>query len=119
MACIQETIRFTPSIPIILPRYVSKGGVSLDGIWIPEGTEIGANPFVINHDSAVFGADSGIFRPERWLQDPEKVKLMEKTIFTFGFGARECLGSRFARFESQKLTLQVRSKLTLHCNETV
>ena len=112
MACIQETIRFSPSIPVILPRYATKDGFYLHNIWIPEGTEIGANPYVINRDPTIFGADSHLFRPERWLQEHDKVKEMERNIFTFGYGVRQCLGSRFARMETQKLALQVR--LTKH-----
>ena len=107
MACIQETIRFTPSIPVILPRYATKDGFYLHDIWIPEGTEIGANPYVINRDTKIFGEDSHLFRPERWLQGPDKVREMERNIFTFGHGVRSCLGSRFARLETQKLALQV------------
>ena len=107
MACIQETIRFSPSIPVILPRLAIKDGFFLHDIWIPEGTEIGANPYVINRDRSIFGEDSHLFRPERWLQGAEKVKEMEKNIFTFGYGVRQCLGSRFARLEVQKLGLQV------------
>ena len=109
MACIQETIRFSPSIPVILPRLAIKDGFFLHDIWIPEGTEIGANPYVINRDRSIFGEDSHLFRPERWLQGCEKVKEMERNIFTFGYGVRQCLGSRFARLEVQKLALQVGS----------
>ena len=109
MACIQETIRFSPSIPVILPRLAIKDGFFLHDIWIPEGTEIGANPYVINRDRSIFGEDSDLFRPERWLQGAGKVKEMERNIFTFGYGVRQCLGSRFARLEVQKLALQVGS----------
>ena len=109
MACIQETIRYVPSIPVILPRYAPEGGLVINGVHIPGGTEIGANPFVINRDKRVFGEDADIFRPERWLEDAERTRKMEKTVFTFGTGSRECLGIRFAKFEVQKVALQVRS----------
>ena len=106
-ACIQETIRFDPSIPVILPRYAPGNGLNINDTYIPGGTEIGANPYVISRCKRVFGEDAHIFRPERWLEDPHKVANMNKTIFTFGYGARECLGGRFARFEIQKVALQV------------
>jgi cytochrome P450 len=37
IACVKETLRMFPPIPIILPRYVCKGGLSLNNTWIPEG----------------------------------------------------------------------------------
>ena len=36
-ACVKETLRMFPPTPIILPRYVRKGGLSLNNTWIPEG----------------------------------------------------------------------------------
>lgn len=108
MACLQETIRLNPSIPMLLPRRAPEEGLDLNGIHISGGTEIAANPFVINRDETVFGEDSQIFSPDRWLtEDTERIRKMEKSIFTFGYGARECLGSRLARVEAQKVALHV------------
>ena len=107
MACIKETLRFSPSTPFILPRYVSNGGMNLNGIWVPEGTEIGANPYIIHRDSGVFGADAHLFRPERWLENEERAKEMNKYILSWGYGTRSCLGKNIAQMITQKLCLQV------------
>src|SRR5581483_12027821 len=68
MACVKETLRYSPSTPMIMPRYVSKEGVSVNGTFIPGGTEMGANPYVVHRDTSVFGEDAHVFRPERWLE---------------------------------------------------
>lgn len=107
IACVKETLRFSAPVPFIYPRYVSKGGMKINGIWVPEGTEIGANPYVIHRDSATFGADAHVFRPERWLDNEEGAKQMDKYLLSWGYGSRVCLGKNIAQMITQKLCLQV------------
>lgn len=54
-ASVKETLRIFPPTPIILPRYVCKGGLNLNNTWIPENTEIAANPWLANRDQGIFG----------------------------------------------------------------
>ena len=108
MACIEETLRLAPPTPVALTRKIGTGGTMLNGVFIPEGVEIGANPYVINRDPGLFGADAHLFRPERWLQDASCTRHMSKHIFTWGFGVRDCAGKAMARLMLQKLCLQVR-----------
>jgi len=114
-ACVNETLRLFPPTPIILPRIVCKGGLTFGNIYLPEGTEIGANPWLTNRNQDIFGQDSNAFRPERWLESDAKTKEMEKYIFTFGYGARACIGKNLAQFEAQKLCLQVSDCFEIHC----
>lgn len=107
LACAKETLRFNPSTPIILPRRVSKGGMLLNGILVPENTEIGANPYIIHRDKDVFGNDADIFRPERWLDDSERARLMDRYTLAWGYGSRMCLGKNIAQVETHKLLVQV------------
>ena len=107
MACISETLRVSPSTPVTLPRIVSDGGLVLNNTFIPAGTEIGANPYVINRDRSVFGTDADDFSPERWFRDLEKTREMHKWMFTWGWGPRDCVGRHFARVLAQKLLFQV------------
>ena len=97
LACVNETLRASPSTPITLPRMVSGGGLVLNNTFIPPRIEIGANPYVINRDRMVFGTDADDFNPERWLEDPERTKQMHKWVFTCGWGARDCVGRLYAR----------------------
>ena len=106
-ACVREALRLQPPTPLILPRYVDKGGMMIDGKEIPEGTEIGANPWVIHRDRGIFGDDVDDFRPERWLEDEERVKQMNKYDFTWGYGSRKCVGKYIAMMDGKKFVLQV------------
>ena len=107
MACVKETLRIRPPTPIDLPRYVTKGGMFINGLWVPETVEIGANPYLIHRNKDVFGEDVDMFRPERWLEDPERKHLMEKYDFAWGYGSRKCVGKNIALMNAQKSVLQV------------
>lgn len=107
-ACIQESARLFPSIPVLLPRRVPQSGLVLKGFLLPEGTAIGASAVVVNRNIDVFGADAAIFRPERWLEESPKVAQMHKHIFSWGFGSRKCVGINLALLETYKFCFQVR-----------
>ena len=108
-ACAKETLRIAPSAPMILPRVIPAKGVFLNGTFLPGGTQVGANPFVIHRNTAIFGPDAHEFRPERWLgEDRDQLLLMEKSMLAWGYGDRNCLGKNIAQVELHKLLVQVR-----------
>lgn len=75
-----------PAVGQLLERIVPKGGFHFDGVWLPEGTIVGMNPWVCSTDISVYGEDADVYRPERWLEaDPEKLKLMEKNFLAVSF----------------------------------
>ncbi|RAL14130.1 cytochrome P450 [Aspergillus homomorphus CBS 101889] len=113
VACVRETIRLNPPAPNIFPRYVSEPGIELYGKFAPPGTEISGNPWIMHRDRKVFGEDAEEFKPERWL-DPEHAKVLNKYIFTFGYGARVCLGRDIAMMELFKGPLQFFRYYTPH-----
>ncbi|KAL4865772.1 hypothetical protein BDV12DRAFT_187949 [Aspergillus spectabilis] len=105
VACVRETLRMCPPAPNIFPRYVSEPGLDLYGKVAPAGTEVSGNPWIMHRDEKVFGKDAEVFNPDRWM-DPERAKLMNKYLFTFGYGARVCLGKDIAMMELFKGPLQ-------------
>lgn len=53
-AVIKETLRLYSAVPMPQPRVVPKGGVTLEGQFLPEGTVVNTTPYVSHRDPAVF-----------------------------------------------------------------
>lgn len=80
-ACMKEAMRLHPAVGMLLERPVPDGGATIAGKWIPEGTIVGANPWVLARDKKVYGEDTDAYRPERWLEaDDKALKLMERNF---------------------------------------
>jgi cytochrome P450 len=96
-----------------LPRTVTDPkGVVVDGIHVPSGvswevailhlqfanrcsqTNVSMCNYVVHHDPSVWGADHGIFRPERWLDTTKP--LSPNDLAPFGVGHRACIGRNVA-----------------------
>ena len=52
-------------------------------------------------------ADAKTFKPTRWLKDASNEKLHPFASLPYGYGARMCLGRRFADLEMQVLLAKV------------
>ncbi|KAK3319551.1 cytochrome P450 [Cercophora scortea] len=118
MACINETLRRYAPAQTILPRLVSSPGYHLFGgkVYVPAGTQMGASPYIIHRDEAIFGADPDTWKPERWIQEESGmdartheayIKKMEKYGMWWGYGDRECAGKYYAEMEMQKLCVEL------------
>ncbi|CRG87516.1 hypothetical protein PISL3812_04534 [Talaromyces islandicus] len=108
LAVTNEALRIHPSTGLILERRCPKGGVTLHGQYIPEGTIIGVNCWVVNRDKGIFGQDAHEFRPERWIDsDPADVTRMRVNMFTFGAGARNCIGKNLAMMQLTKIVVEL------------
>ncbi|KAL2812963.1 cytochrome P450 [Aspergillus granulosus] len=106
-ACVKEAARLHPPISLPLERVVPDGGMEVNGIAIPAGTRIGMNPWAVHRDQDIFGDDADIWRPERWLVDGEKGKVLYNSLLTFGGGHRSCLGKNISYLEVYKLVPSV------------
>ena len=102
-AVIKEALRVHPAGGLPLERIVPSGGVVLAGRFIPAGTIVGCNAWVIHLNQSVFGKDAAAFNPERWLGSPEKVAEMNQVSLTFGGGVRTCIGKNISFLEMYKL----------------
>lgn len=100
-AVLKEAMRIHPSVGLIMERHVPKGGTTISGTFIPEGTIVGINPWVVARDKRIYGEDADIFRPERWLEaDEEQLKEMERSSLVFGAGSRSCIGKHISMMVS-------------------
>lgn len=79
IACVRESMRLTPSAPNIFPQLVPRGGMELFGKYMPEGTEVTCNPWLVHRDENIYGADAEVFKPERWL-DEERARYITSII---------------------------------------
>ena len=103
-ACLDESMRMSPPVPCDLTREVLPGGMEVNGIFIPEGTQIGSCNYALHHNESVF-LDPFVYRPERWIVDEKNgvssadVARAESAFFPFSFGSRACVGKNLAYLE--------------------
>lgn len=96
-AVVRESLRMYPSVPAPLYRIVPAGGLMVEGRLIPSGTIVGISSLVQNRDTAIFGKDTDVFSPERWLKDESEARYLEAALFNFGgTGPRSCPGRDLA-----------------------
>ncbi|KAG9776578.1 benzoate 4-monooxygenase cytochrome-like protein P450, partial [Aureobasidium melanogenum] len=103
-ACIKEAFRMHPAAGLPLERVTPPQGIEIDGHFIPGGTIVGCNAWVIHKREEVFGSNVDSYIPERWLDvSKEQLKEMNGTLFQFGAGARTCIGKNISLLEMYKL----------------
>ncbi|KKY28214.1 putative cytochrome p450 [Diplodia seriata] len=103
-AVVQETFRMHPAAGLMLERVAPPQGITVCGRFIPGGTIVGCNAWVLHRRPEVFGEDAHEYRPERWLEaGGDKLREMKATMFQFGGGSRTCLGKNISLLEIYKL----------------
>ncbi|KAI0201182.1 cytochrome P450 [Astrocystis sublimbata] len=103
-ACLKEAMRVRPAVGLNITRYApSPDGVEIDGRHYPAGTRLAVNGWVLHRDRGIFGSDADFFRPERWLEDEENARVMERYMCQFGGGAHVCIGRNLALLEINKV----------------
>lgn len=80
-ACLKEAMRVRPAVGLNITRRVPPEGAEVDGQFFPGGVSIAVNGWVLHRDRATFGNDAETYRPERWLNDAEEAKRMERYMF--------------------------------------
>jgi cytochrome P450 len=79
---IKEALRIHPAVGFQLERIAPVGGITIRQTYLPEGTILGMNAWVLHRDKQVFGVDVEAFRPERWLEaGDEELKMMNRSFF--------------------------------------
>ncbi|GBE89063.1 Benzoate 4-monooxygenase [Sparassis crispa] len=94
---INEALRVHSTSGIGLPRVVPAGGLTACGRFFPEGTILSVPTYTVHRDVQAWGADSDVFRPERW-QEGDKA-MMQGAFNPFSFGPRSCVGRNLASME--------------------
>ena len=102
-ACVDESMRLSPSVAAILWREVISSDFFLEGQHIPKGTDVGVSMYVTHHDESIF-PDAFAFRPERWLDkgvssDKDRITTQRLAFNPFSLGSRKCIGIKMAQTE--------------------
>ncbi|KAK4173399.1 cytochrome P450 [Triangularia setosa] len=108
---VRESMRVLPGIALGLERYVPAGGFRLPSEhYLPEGTAVAMNPYVLARNKEVWGENVDEFQPERWLpvvgeteaRYQDRLQVMNNADLTFGAGSRMCLGKHLALMQIYK-----------------
>jgi cytochrome P450 len=93
----------------LIPKVTPPEGDTINGVFVPGGTEIGQCAWGIQRSKKVYGADSMIFNPDRWLRaDGEALENMERSLgLVWGYGKYQCLGKSIALMELNKVYFEV------------
>ncbi|EAW12175.1 cytochrome P450 [Aspergillus clavatus NRRL 1] len=116
-AVIEEGLRFWPPIGLLASKLVPNGGATINGFFMPEGSNIGVSIMGIQRSKDIFGEDADEFRPERWLNigEGEAEKAREKKMrgtvdLVFASGKYSCPGRQVAMMELNKIFVEVLRK---------
>lgn len=111
-ACIDESLRICPPIPMPLPREVLSGGLRVDNHLFPAGIIVGVPTYALHHNEKYFNRPFE-YDPGRWLikgadgtregegQSPEKVAKAREAFSPFSLGPRACIGRNVALLQLQ------------------
>lgn len=113
-AVIKESLRIAPPAAQPFPRMVPPEGDAICGVFVPGGTEVGYTIVSMCKRKDIFGEDSNVWRPERWLEaasaadDLQKLARMNSTVdLVFNHGKWQCLGKHIALMEFNKIFVEL------------
>lgn len=108
-AVIKEGLRIMPPASGAFFKIVPPEGDTIDGKFIPGGTQIGSNVMAIHRSKKIYGPDAEIYRPERWFEaEGEQLARMNSTVdLIFHYGKFQCPGKGVAWMEFNKLFIEV------------
>lgn len=130
LAVLKESLRMYPPVAGSLPRMSPRGGTTIAGHFVPEGTSVGIWQWAVNYDESYF-ADAHKFDPDRCLHRANIIKNTEdgsedpdtKTVTgeisakyandrldvlnPFLVGPRNCLGQNLAYAEMRLILARI------------
>ena len=93
--CLNEALRMYPPITGSLVRLVAKGGATIAGHVLPEGTMVECQQWAMNHSSSHW-QDPWSFCPERFLNKRDvNSKDTFEALQPFSVGPRNCIGKKY------------------------
>ncbi|KAK1962291.1 cytochrome P450 [Colletotrichum sublineola] len=102
-AVMWEGFRMRPAVTYGHYKAVPPGGDTIAGIWVPGGTAIGHCHYGMMRNKKIFGEDVDVFRPERYLDEPNGEEMQRTVELVFGTGRWMCAGKQVALMELNKI----------------
>ena len=105
-AVCNESLRLYPAVPIIVRKAIRD--THINGQSVPGGTYVAISPLAINRSPYLWGPESELFIPERWIDtnscriDPTGGSKFAYSNLTFLQGPRGCTGKLFAKEEIRR-----------------
>ncbi|CZT49524.1 related to isotrichodermin C-15 hydroxylase (cytochrome P-450 monooxygenase CYP65A1) [Rhynchosporium secalis] len=99
-AVVNETLRLYPTVPMTVRKSIRD--THIGNVPIPDGTRVLLVPWAINRSTHLWGEDSEVFKPERWLAEGCANTGGAKSNYaqiTFLHGPRSCIGMGFSKAE--------------------
>jgi len=111
-ATIQETLRLSSVLPLMLPRRATTNS-SIAGRNIAKDSHVIFNSYAMHRDERCWEQPNN-FYPERWLKSDGSVLPEKETSFLpFSTGQRSCVGEKMARAEMFVLIHKVMSQFEI------
>ena len=92
-ACIKETFRVYPPVPLGLPRLVPANGSTVGEHFVPPGTILSIPQHAMYMNESNFKRPKE-FLPQRWLGDGEFDSDERQCLQPFSVGSRDCVGKK-------------------------
>ncbi|KAF8912957.1 cytochrome P450 [Gymnopilus junonius] len=127
-AALKETLRLHPPISenhheaaklTILPLSDARPETGENYLVVPKGTTIVIPVNVMHLDENVWGKDSSIFRPERWLESERPNVLRGQELLAFSLGPRSCIGKTFAMIEIKSVMITLLRRFSFRCPKEI
>lgn len=122
-AVIRESLRMYPPVTAALLKVVPPSGDTVPSrnggsVHLPGGTLLGHDLYGILRSRDLWGDDTDVFRPERWLEAEEesssekgrseRLRTMIRNVdLVFGTGKFQCLGKSLATIELNKVFVEL------------
>ncbi|WP_449432244.1 cytochrome P450 [Pseudomonas putida] len=101
-ACVHEVLRLHPAQPFLF-RSASRD-LMLNGHFIRKGSELVADIYHVLRLPELWGDDAQIFRPERFLEDPQRYR---HPFLAYSSGPNNCTGQMFSRYSLKVLLAEL------------
>lgn len=105
-ACIKETFRVYPPVPLGLPRLVPANGSTVGEHFVPPGTILSIPQHAMYMNESNFKRPKE-FLPQRWLGDGEFDSDERQCLQPFSVGSRDCVGKNMAYHEMRLMAAKV------------